>query len=92
MTNVLPFPPRPGLLSQVTLTRLDGTPFASQGFLPGAPGAAWAWVVATVAAELDCDPAALGATDDTVTVDGLPCYVVEIIRPACFLSAAARMC
>lgn len=86
MCVVLNFPPSQRMLSHVTLTRLDGTPFASQGFLPGAPGAAWAWVVEVVAAELECAEEEVAAGDDTVTVDGLPCYMVEIIRPACFSS------
>jgi hypothetical protein len=82
--TLLAFPPQPGILSTVNLLRLDGTPFRSQSFLPSHPEAAWSWIVEVVAAELDCALEEVGATDDAVTVDGLPCYMVEIIRPACF--------
>lgn len=89
MCVVLNFPPAARMLSTVTLTRLDGTPLCSKSFLPGVPGAAWAWIASVVAAELGCAEEEVAAGDDTVTVDGLPCYMVEIIRPACF---SARMC
>lgn len=74
------------LLSHVNLHALDGRLFASAGFLPGDPGAAWAWIVETVTAECECTEAQVNVgEDDTVTIDGLPVYTVEIIRPRCFL-------
>lgn len=86
---VLPFPPAASqrLLSRVALLTLAGKPFASTSFLPGAgPGAAWNWIVETVAHEVGCAEADVHAGEgedgcDVITVDGLPVYQVEITRP-----------
>lgn len=80
---VIPFPerPMPHITSTVRLLRLDGTLFASAGFLPGLASAPWTWIVETVAHELDVCEDAIGTNDDDmVTVDGLPVYQVEICR------------
>lgn len=86
--QILPFPPQPRMLSHVTLLHLDGREFATAGFLPGDPGAAWAWIQETVAHELECheDDVASGESEDgdTVCVDGIPVYMVEIKRGARF--------
>lgn len=78
------------LFSHVNLLHLDGRLFATAGFLPGDPGAAWAWIQETVATELECaeEAVASGESDDgdTVCVDGLPVYMVEIVRPARYCS------
>jgi hypothetical protein len=73
------------LLSTVSLLRLDGTLFTSKDFLPGDPGAAWAWICKTVAAELECAESEVHAGDDAVCVEGLPVYIVEIVRPTRFM-------
>lgn len=86
--SVLAFPPAASqrLLSRVALLTLAGKPFASTAFLPGAgPGAAWEWIAETVAHELGCSEEDVhcdeGDSGDVITVDGLPCYLVEITRP-----------
>lgn len=61
---------------RVALTLLDGTPFAD-ALCQRAPGAAWDWIVATVTEELRCYPEQVGCEDDTVTVDGMPCYLID---------------
>lgn len=78
------------LTSTVTILHLDGRQFASAGFLHGNPGDAWNWIAETVAAELGCSPEEVHSLegedgDDTVGVDGLPCYRVEILRPRHFM-------
>lgn len=93
--TLLEFPPaaRSRLLSRVALLHLDRRPFASTSFLPGAgPGAAWNWIVETVARELEADPESVHCDEgesgcDVITVDGLPVYQVEITRPSALLSA-----
>ena len=62
---------------RVMLTRLDGTPFAD-ALVGRAGGAAWDWVVETVANELGCCPEDIHADDDTVTVDGIPCFIIAV--------------
>jgi hypothetical protein len=85
--TLLPFPSAASvrLQSTVNLLHLDGRLFASAGFLPGDPGAAWGWIVETVAHEHGCheDDVHTGESNDgdTVTVDGVPVYMVEIVRP-----------
>jgi hypothetical protein len=78
----------------VRLVRLDGTEFARAGFPvsgPPDPGAPWAWIVETVAAELGVPESQVGCLEpdndedgggDYVTVDGLPVYRVDILRPS----------
>lgn len=78
----------------VRLLRLDGTEFASAGFpVTGRPdpGAPWAWIQETVAHELGVAEDSVGCLEpdndedaggDYVTVDGLPVYRVEIVRPS----------
>jgi hypothetical protein len=79
MGQVLQFPsPR-----TVALDRLDGTPFASAGFLPGLASAPWSWVQMTVATELsvaECDVDCAEGPDgqDWITVHGLPVYVCRV--------------
>lgn len=89
--TILAFPPARSerLVSTVTLLHLDGkTTFATAGFLPGNPGDAWNWIVETVAGELECaeEDVHAGESDegDTVTVDGIPVYMVEIKRARAF--------
>lgn len=85
--TLLAFPPAAmgRLVSTVRLLHLDGRPFASAGFLPSRANDPWNWIVETVAAELDSAPETIHATDDDlVTVDGIPCFLVEITRPKCF--------
>lgn len=76
----------------VRLLRLDGTEFASAGFPTNVrdPGAPWAWIQETVAHELSVSEDAIGCLEpgndeddgrDYVTVDGLPVYRVEFVRP-----------
>ncbi len=90
MTNLLSFPVEASarLISTVKLLHLDGRPFASGGFLPGNPGDAWAWIAETVATELGCLESEVEAGEseegDVVCVEGMPCYMVEIVRPAAF--------
>jgi hypothetical protein len=84
---VLPFPPAASarLLSTVTLLHLDGRELATSAFLPGNPGDAWSWIVETVAREMGCLEEEVHARDtDVVTVEGIPAYRVEILRPPCF--------
>lgn len=84
--TLIPFPPARStrLMSHVNLLHLDGRLFATAGFLPGDPGAAWAWIRSIVAAELECseDDIRCGESDDgdTVCVEGVPVYLVEIAR------------
>lgn len=91
--TLIAFPPQPQMLSHVHLLHLDGRPWASAGFLPGDPGAAWAWIAETVAAELECSEEDVHAGEseegDTVTVDGIPVYMVEIKRARAFGGAAS---
>lgn len=74
------------LQSTVSLLHLNGRLFASASFLPGDPGAAWDWIVETVAAALGCDEADVHCADDCdlVTAGGIPAYMVEIVRPVHF--------
>lgn len=61
---------------RVCLTLLDGTPFAD-ALCGRQSGAAWGWIVATVVEELRCYPEQVALLDDdTVTVDGMPCYLI----------------
>lgn len=89
---VITFPPSASLrlVSTVNLLHLDGRLFATAGFLPGNPGDAWAWIVETVAHELSVseDDVHAGESEegDTVTVEGIPMYMVEIIRSPRFRS------
>jgi hypothetical protein len=85
--QLVQFPPAAShrLISTVTLLHLDGRLFCTAGFLPGDPGAPWAWIQETVSAELECseDDVHSGESEegpDTVTVDGIPVYMVEIKR------------
>lgn len=66
--------PRP---RTVTLLTLSGAPFCSAGFLPGDPGAPWAWIQSCVSEEWGCSEEQVGASEgndgeDFVTVDGVP--------------------
>ncbi len=82
--TILLFPPHRAarLRSTISLYHLDGSHFASAGFLPGDPGAQWRWIVESVAATLGCDEADVGTADnDLVTAGGIPAYMVEIVRP-----------
>jgi hypothetical protein len=68
-------------LRTVTLLTLDGRPAFHAGFLPGDPGAPWAWMQETVAHEWGVEEDAVGAVEsdegDFVTVDGMPVYRVS---------------
>jgi hypothetical protein len=79
----------------VNLLHLDGRLFATAGFLPGDPGAAWAWIQETVACEEGCseDDVRSGESEegDTVCVDGLPVYMVEIVRPRRWAAGSASL-
>jgi hypothetical protein len=71
----------------VTLLTLEGAPFASAGFLPGDPGAPWAWIQSLVASEWGVEEDAVGTLEseedgDLITVDGLPMYRVALPAPA----------
>jgi hypothetical protein len=72
---------RPRTLRTVTLLTLTGTLFATAGFLPGDPGAPWAWMQETVAHEWGVEEDAVGALEgedgDLITVDGMPVYRVS---------------
>jgi hypothetical protein len=71
--TLLQFPYRP---RTVRLLTLDGRPWARTDFPE--PCDAWDWIARTVAAELDCSPEDVGATEeDVVTVHGMPCYVLR---------------
>jgi hypothetical protein len=65
---------------------LEGAPFASAGFLPGDPGAPWAWIQSVVAEQWGVEEDAVGTLEseegDFVTVDGLPMYRVALPAPA----------
>lgn len=72
-------------MRHVTLLRLDGTLFATAGFLPGLASAPWDWIVETVAHELGCAEDAVGCQEggdddleDFVTVDGLRVYRIAL--------------
>lgn len=68
------------------ILQLDGREWASTHSLAG-PGAAWGWIVETVAAEHGCaeeqvgcaesEPDGLYDGDDLVTIDGLPAYRIS---------------
>jgi hypothetical protein len=63
-------------MRHVHLVTLTGTPWASAGFLPGDPGAPWAWIQECVALEWGVGEEQVGALEgeegeDFVTVDGL---------------------
>ncbi|MGJ5032437.1 hypothetical protein ACQR1I_36755 [Bradyrhizobium sp. HKCCYLS2038] len=66
----------------VTLTHLDGRPWASAGFLPG--GDVWGWIVETVAHEHGVPEDAVGCLEtedgDAVTVAGEPIYSLLTIN------------
>lgn len=88
--QILTFPMLPAasvrLTSTVNILHLDGRLFATAGFLPGNPGDAWAWIQETVAHELGCTEDDVHADEseeggDVVTVEGIPVYMVEIVRP-----------
>jgi hypothetical protein len=68
-------------MRHVTLLTLAGAHFASAGFLPGDPGALWAWMQETVAHEWGVEEDAVGALEsdegDLITVDGMPVYRVS---------------
>ena len=85
MSNVVAHPCMPRTMRHVTLLRLDGTLFASAGFLPGDASAPWDWIRETVAHELSvsedsvhCMEAGEDDEGDYITVDGLPVYRVGI--------------
>ena len=64
-------------MRHVTLLRLDGRTWATAGFLPGDPGAPWAWIQETIAHECECnedDVTVLETEDDgdLITADGIP--------------------
>ncbi len=82
--TILPFPMDASqrLVSWVRLQTLAGETIASAGFLPGAQNDIWTWIAGRVAEWTGCNPEDVHADDDTVTVDGLPCYLVEIVPPA----------
>lgn len=68
----------------VTITTLDGRPWASAGFSGGLPSDAWAWVAETVAAECSCseDDVSVAESEDgdLITVEGVPVYKIGIAR------------
>lgn len=87
--TILPFPPQParpapsyprtrGTMRHVTLLRLTSDAiFATAGFLPGDPGAPWAWIQETVAAEVGCSEEDVHVLEteedgDVITADGIP--------------------
>lgn len=77
--TVLSFPTGyPLTLRHVTLLRLDAgeTLMATAGFLPGDPGAPWAWICEVVAAECECHEDEVhvleGDEGDLITADGFP--------------------
>lgn len=57
---------------------LDGRPLFSAGFTDDRNGDVWAWVSETVAAEHEVSPDQVGMVEDTITVDGLPVYLLSL--------------
>jgi hypothetical protein len=93
--QIIPFPSpaakRAPVVRWTRLLHLDGREWCSTGFFDGGPGAAWAWIVETVAAELSCSEESVGCMEcseddevrgDFVTVDGLPCYRISHTAPS----------
>lgn len=86
MTNVVAFP-FPPTHRWVALFNLAGVERARAGF-PTAdrdPGAPWAWITETIAAELGIYPDQITVDEgpggeEYLTVDGLPLYEVRILR------------
>lgn len=86
--TILPFPtfPRPLVLPKprtVTLLALSSDAvWATAGFLPGDPGAPWAWICEVVAREVGCSEEEVGTAEgddgDVVTAEGIPICRVEI--------------
>lgn len=81
--NLLHFPTgRPVTMRHVTLVTLAGAPWATAGFLPGDPGAPWAWICELVAREFECreeDVHAMETDDgDVVTAEGIPVCMVRL--------------
>ena len=76
--HILPTVPR--TMRHVSLLHLDGRLWATAGFMPGDPGAPWAWIQETIAAECECneDDVTVLETDDgdLVTADGIPVATV----------------
>lgn len=81
--TILPFPaPAPQRqMRHITLVRLNPaeTIMATAGFLPGDPGAPWAWICEVVAAECECNEEDVhvledetGDVGDLITADGIP--------------------
>lgn len=86
--TILPFPPQPARAARtwprtrsemrhVTLLALDADRiWATAGFLPGDPGAPWAWIQETVAHEVGCSEEDVhvleGDEGDVITADGMP--------------------
>lgn len=84
--TILPFPPRPAQpnfprtsshMRHVTLLRLSGELMATAGFLPGDPGAPWAWIQETVALEVGCLEEEVHVLEcmeegDLITAEGIP--------------------
>lgn len=84
--TILPFPPRPAQpafprthsnMRHVTLLRLSGELMATAGFLPGDPGAPWAWICEVVAAEYECHEEDVHVLEcmeegDLITAEGIP--------------------
>lgn len=80
--TILSFPIQ---LTPVSLTHLDGRPWATARFIPGDAGAPWAWVARSVAIECECNEEDVGCAEgpdgeDWVTVAGIPVYVCQIGR------------
>lgn len=81
-SNIIPFP-APSRPTQVTLTRLDGSPFAQKRFTPHGPEDAWSWVQEVVANETGCAPDEVGCAEgqdgaDLLTVQGFPAFLCRI--------------
>lgn len=91
---------RPFQMRTVTLLTLQGAPFATAGFLPGDPGAPWAWICECVAREWGVEEDAVGTLEphedegggDFITVDGLPAYRVQIGRNAVGGASTSERC
>jgi hypothetical protein len=65
-------------MRQVTLTHLDGRPWATAGFEPRSD--VWGWILETVAHEHSVSEDAIGCAEsedgDVVTVSGEPLYLI----------------
>lgn len=79
--TILPFPRTKPQMRHVTLVRLNSleTIMATAGFLPGDPGAPWAWICSVIAEECECNEEDVhvledetGDVGDLITADGVP--------------------